>query len=197
MLTPVAKYSATDGARYLVTISKQVWKCKRNKEESFARFAPRYRGIAQTYLNHCHSANVVQDTENLATNLLQNALLSTSAFNNIFSLLVADAKERIQNEQVICSLPKEMFGVLESDLALIRGNWDKNKSQLPPINRNNDVGANTAIRIDNHITSLTNDIANVKQRASNAACMDRTKYMISLDEAVTALKDIKTEVERV
>lgn len=128
--------------------------------------------------------------------LLDNECLPTLALNKIVSLLVASAKEGNQNGQVVHSVTNEMLAVLQSYRASIRPDWDRSKDQLLPINPDDDVRANKAIRIDNHIINLTNNMPNIRQRTSNATCKHPMHYMISLDDAVTALKGIPAYFEK-
>lgn len=59
LLSIVAKDPATDGVMRLLSMSKDVYTCRRGTDEPFQLFAEIFRGHAQNYLNHCHSSIVI------------------------------------------------------------------------------------------------------------------------------------------
>lgn len=102
----VRKDSRTDGLRRLVQMSKDAYIYNRSTDESYASFAERYRGHSQKYLNYCHSANVLQDTQSLAMILLENARLPTSTFNTVVGLLVGGAREALDGISIVFTLTR-------------------------------------------------------------------------------------------
>lgn len=109
----VAKDSVTDGVRRLVKMSQDVHKCKHEKHETYENFAERFRGVAQTYLNHCYAGNTSQDSQNFAMLLLENANLPTSTFNNLVSILIADAKVKSKSTKQHFQITEVNFNAIE------------------------------------------------------------------------------------
>lgn len=79
----------------------------------------------KTYLCHCHHAIVVQDTQNFAMILLENARLPTSAFNNIVSLVVASAKEGAIANSNVSHIQESKLRQLQTGLDCIITDWSK------------------------------------------------------------------------
>lgn len=117
----VAKDSVTDGVRRLVKMSQNVHACKRGKNEIYETFAEPFRGVAQTYLNHCYAGNTSQGSQDLPMLLLENAKLPSSTFNNIVSILIADAKDKSRS----LNIPMYKFKAIEESFEKAIGMWNR------------------------------------------------------------------------
>lgn len=58
------------------------------------------------------------------------------------------------------------------------------------------IRVTAADTLDDKITNITNDIGEIRTRRSTMGTKDRTQLKISLDDAVMALKDIKSDFEK-
>lgn len=108
----VPKDSVRDGVRRLVKMSENNHVCKRQKNETYDAFAERFRGVAQTYLNHFYEGDTWQDSQNFAMFLLENANLPSSTFNNINSILIVDAKDKRRSNVRFFKITKETFATI-------------------------------------------------------------------------------------
>lgn len=186
----VAKDSVTDGVRRLVKMTQNVHGCRREKSETFEAYAERFRGLAQMYLNHCRSRDTNQDSQNFAMLLLENARLTTSTFNNIVSILIADAKNKSDTQIEVVCMSKTKYNAIESSCKESIELWNMYTMQS---NAPNEVDpAVTEQQVQASLEKHKTTIENAKSTKSRLRQEDRVPYAISLEDAVAALKDIKT-----
>lgn len=186
----VAKDSVTDGVRRLVKMSQNVHACNREKNETYEAFAERFRGVAQTYLNHCYAGNTSQDSQNFAMLLLENAKLPSSTFNNIVSILIADAKDKTRLLKKFFNIPREKFSAIEKSFETAINLWNRFHIQPIPSEQQQLTVTKQQVQAswDDHKLSIDNAKSNKDRQGKE----DRVPYAITLEDAVAALKDIKS-----
>ena len=152
----VAKDSVTDGVRRLVRMSQNIHACKRQKNETYESFAERFRGVAQTYLSHCYAGNTSQDSQSFAMLLLENANLPSSTFNNIVSILIADAKDKSRPTAKYFKIAKEKFATIEDSFENAIDVWKK--SLMHPVSPEQQALAVQTVQelLDAHKLNITN-----------------------------------------
>lgn len=192
----VAQVLENDGVRRLVEMNKQVYICRPTKDEPFAILSEQYRGHAQTYLHHCDSSNVLQNTQNFAMILLEDARLPIYTFNNIFRVLAAGAKEGMHSTSTFFNIHEDKLKELQTGLDNIQADWNNCKDVIPAPELNSTTSFNTAITLGDNISQFRKDIFHIRIRGRAILRNNRTQFMISLDDAVTSLEHIKCDFEK-
>lgn len=121
--------------------------------------------------------------------LLDNSMLPNSTFNNITSILIADAKDKNKDNIQSLSVPIQKIDALCSTLESATSVLTKYQNQST-----SDDNIESAIQIirekwDEHEKTVKELVSIVHRKKGG----DRVPYAISLDSAVSALRDIKSD----
>ena len=90
--SPIAKVTR------LISTYQKVVSCQRRKDESFATFASRFRGLASKHLRYCDASPSSQVGQVLAITLLNNARLDEIVLTNAKMQLISLAQDRAKND---------------------------------------------------------------------------------------------------
>lgn len=193
LLSTVLKDYATDGLRRLVSMNKDVYTCRRGADERSQLFAETFRGHAQNYHIHFHSSHAMQDTENFAMIVLENAKLPTSTFNNIGSLLVSGAKEGNKENVTNYEVHEEKLIILQNHMEKLKADWEAYQLLSQLVTESTEGGTIRMTSINTTLNDHMEELHKIKKRTESTLGRDRTQYIVHLDDTVTALNDIKSD----
>ena len=142
----------------------------------------------------CSLSQGVQESQNFAILLLENAKLSSSTFNNIATQLArkssnipADATESsVVQSQIFTDMLEraaEVDGAIKA--------WEMSAG----ITAHDEVTHELISRTRNMITSVKKTASDIRKSCENTATIVSMKYTIRLDDAVDALCDMKADEE--
>lgn len=158
-------------------MSQGIYKYKRARSQSYAAYAEHFRGIAQAYLNHCHSGSDSQDSQNFAMILLENANLPASTYNNIVSILVGGAKNVDDGPTKSFKMNEKTFSAIKSNASAAR--YIIIALTAPTACESIDPANFQALR--QHITDQTTLLNAINNRSELENGGERMAFTISLD----------------
>ena len=185
----VAKDSVTDSIRRLVQMMRDIYTCKRKNEETPAAFARRFQGLVFKYLNHCGSTSTENGSQNFAMLLLENSNIPSSVYSFIVTQVVSKANERgNKDEDDICLVTKTALQAISESANETVGNYVTWRStptpQLPKADSD---------RIFFGIESVKDEINKIIQQNNRISTVDRSRFSITLEDAVGSFCDIKVD----
>lgn len=124
--------------------------------------------------------------------LVQNANLLASTFNNIVTLLVASAEEGLNTDQLGFNPHCAKLFALQRDLNRLKNQWSEYSKLVQPFHIDNEKTLNKGVNINELTSAHIINVGSMRPRNEERNGKDRIPYVITRDEAVEALKDIKT-----
>ena len=185
----IAKDSVTETVRRLVSMLKQVYACKREQNESTAVYANRFEAIARRYLNNCSYMTALQDSQNFAMLILENANLPDESYNTVISQTVTKAKERGISEEPVVSVPQEIFKKLkeEHDACL-----EKCQQRSPTeSSRNENLKKEQSNEIQTHLKKASEIFAKQRRIEADRDITQKSGIRLTLDDAIEAIIEVK------
>lgn len=182
MVNLVAKDSTAEAARRIINLSRKMFGCKRKNDESYSKYAERFRGVAQEYLN-CHQHKPTEhEKQQTAMVLLENANLPDSVYNNLLSILTTRASSHGEPDTSVSiklSQANQIKRLIENSLHSINPIED-DESHVP--SRDTLMVAIEAMR--QSLRAFNTAITRAKDR-----CQDTVAF--NLDDTIEALRNIR------
>lgn len=125
--------------------------------------------------------------------LLENAKLPTSTWNNIVVLLVAGAKEGNKEKVTNYEVHEDKSIILQSHMKKLKTDWEAYQLLFQLVMKSTEGATIRMTRINTTIDAHIEELDKIKKRTESILGRDRTQYIVDLDDAVTALKDIKSD----
>ena len=179
----VAKDSDTDGIRRLVKMNRDVYSCIRDQSESYETFAERFRGLAQTYLNHCHAGDTTQQSQVFAMLLFENAKLPTTVYNSVITVVIADAKSRQKDREEGIYVKSSAFAALNENLKTVMNSIDRATEE------SNTLKESLILKMG----EILETVDNMRMPKRQKGLFVGNVPVICLSDAVAALRDFKHE----
>lgn len=185
----VAKDSVTDSIRRLVQMMRDIYTCKRKTGETPAAFSRRFQGLALKYLNHCGSTSTENDSQNFAMLLLENSNIPSSVYSSIVTQLVSKANERgNKDDDKICLVTTTALQAISESANETVGNYmtwrSTPKPQLPKTDSDCVLFG---------FESVKEEINKIIQQNERLGTIDRSRFSITLEDAVGSFCDIKVD----
>ena len=179
----VARDSDTDGIRRLVKMHRDVYSCMRNYNEGYEGFAERFRGHAQTYLNHCRAGENTQQSQIFAMLLFENSILPTTVYNNVITVVILDAKAKHKNHDAVIAVKESAISDLMEKLKSMRDGVQDGDTE--------DSVRNESMKTQ--LSEMLDVVRNLQTMKRQTGLFVGTVPLICLDDAVAALRDVKHE----
>lgn len=135
----------------------------------------------------------MHDSYNLVVILLSNAKLPTSTFHNIVSLLVEIVKERSKEKGTNYEFHEEKFDILRNHLTKLKTSSGAYGLLLQAGIELTDGATIRTTSINTTLNTNIEEVYSINKETGRILGRDRRNYIIDLDDAVTAWKDIKSD----
>lgn len=128
--------------------------------------------------------------------LLESANLPASTFINIVSLLVAGSGETTNGKHRSYETHEDRLDNLLDKVEKLKTHWEAYQTVLEPLQQSTNRANTNSTVINTTMSPHIEELDNIEKRAQKTNGTDSTYFVINLDAAVNALKDIKTDSEK-